>query len=220
MIREQMQRMVLASRPTGEPQDENFRLETVDLPEIGEGEVLVRVHYMSLDPYMRGRMDDAKSYSAAVQIGETMGGGAVGEVIASIHDCRTLITEQLIDYIRVSLAHAGGITHVKRIADLAALYHVKTGPHGATDLSPVSLGATLHFNTWVPNFGIQEYLVLGTPECDALFPSDHDVSDGQFFVSDAPGLGVDFDETEARRYDYSPGSHPVVRLTDGTVWNY
>ncbi|GAA6182057.1 NADP-dependent oxidoreductase [Shimia sp. NS0008-38b] len=83
---EQMQRMVLASRPTGEPQDENFRLETTDLPEIGDGEVLVRTHYMSLDPYMRGRMDDAKSYSAAVQIGETMGGGAVGEVIASNHD--------------------------------------------------------------------------------------------------------------------------------------
>ncbi|WP_422064691.1 NADP-dependent oxidoreductase [Shimia sp.] len=83
---EQMQRMVLASRPTGEPQDENFRLETIDLPEIGDGEVLVRTHYMSLDPYMRGRMDDAKSYSAAVQIGETMGGGAVGEVIASNHD--------------------------------------------------------------------------------------------------------------------------------------
>ncbi len=82
---EQMQRMVLASRPTGMPQDENFRLETVDLPEIGDGEVLVRSHYMSLDPYMRGRMDDAKSYAAPVPIGGTMEGGAVGEVIASNH---------------------------------------------------------------------------------------------------------------------------------------
>ncbi len=82
---EQMQRMVLASRPVGEPQDDNFRLETVDLPEIGEGEVLVRSHYMSLDPYMRGRMDDAKSYAAPVPIGGTMEGGAVGEVIASNH---------------------------------------------------------------------------------------------------------------------------------------
>ncbi|MDA5555355.1 NADP-dependent oxidoreductase [Shimia sp. MMG029] len=82
---EQMQRMVLASRPTGAPQDENFRLETVDLPKIGDGEVLVRSHYMSLDPYMRGRMDDAKSYAAPVPIGGTMEGGAVGEVIASNH---------------------------------------------------------------------------------------------------------------------------------------
>lgn len=82
---EQMQRIVLASRPDGEPTDENFRLETVDLPEIGEGQVLVRSHYMSLDPYMRGRMDDAKSYAAPVPIGGAMEGGAVGEVIASNH---------------------------------------------------------------------------------------------------------------------------------------
>ncbi|MBO9477551.1 NADP-dependent oxidoreductase [Shimia sp. R11_0] len=82
---EKMQRMVLASRPTGMPQDENFRLETDDLPEIGPNEVLVRTHYMSLDPYMRGRMDDAKSYAAPVPIGGTMEGGAVGEVITSNH---------------------------------------------------------------------------------------------------------------------------------------
>ncbi len=80
---EQMRHIVLASRPTGAPNDENFRLETSDLPEIGDGEVLVRNHYMSLDPYMRGRMDDAKSYAAPVPIGGTMEGGAVGEVIAS-----------------------------------------------------------------------------------------------------------------------------------------
>ena len=80
---EQMQRIVLASRPDGEPTDDNFRLETVDLPQPGEGEVLVKSHYMSLDPYMRGRMDDAKSYAAPVPIGGTMEAGAVGEVIAS-----------------------------------------------------------------------------------------------------------------------------------------
>ncbi|KPA23134.1 NADPH-dependent curcumin reductase [Shimia sp. SK013] len=82
---EQMQRIVLASRPVGEPTDENFTLETLDIPEIGDGEVLVRNHYMSLDPYMRGRMDDAKSYAAPVPIGGTMEGGTVGEVIASKH---------------------------------------------------------------------------------------------------------------------------------------
>ncbi len=80
---EQMQRIVLASRPVGEPKDENFRLERVDMPVPGEGEVLVKNHYMSLDPYMRGRMDDAKSYAAPVPIGGTMEAGAVGEVIAS-----------------------------------------------------------------------------------------------------------------------------------------
>ena len=77
------QSIVLASRPTGEPLDENFRLETGPVPEPGEGEVVVRVHYMSLDPYMRGRMDDAKSYAAPVPLGGLMEGGGVGEVIAS-----------------------------------------------------------------------------------------------------------------------------------------
>jgi hypothetical protein len=83
---DKMQRIVLASRPEGSPKDDNFRLETVDMPIPGEGEVLVKVLYMSLDPYMRGRMDDAKSYAAPVPVGGTMEGGAVGEVIASNSD--------------------------------------------------------------------------------------------------------------------------------------
>ena len=65
--------------------------------------------------------------------------------------------------------HAGGITHLRRIADLAALYQVRTGCHGATDLSPVCMGAALHFDLWVPNFGIQEYM-RHTDETDAVFP--------------------------------------------------
>ena len=64
---------------------------------------------------------------------------------------------------------AGGITHLRRIADLAALYQIRTGCHGATDLSPVTMGAALHFDTWVPNFGIQEYM-RHTEETDAVFP--------------------------------------------------
>jgi len=83
---DQMYRVALASRPDGAPSPENFRYESVSLPEPGEGEVLVRVHYMSLDPYMRGRMDDAKSYAAPVPIGGTMEAGGVGEVIASNSD--------------------------------------------------------------------------------------------------------------------------------------
>lgn len=145
---------------------------------------------------------------------------AIGEVFNSIWDCNKLIEEELIDFIRVSVTYAGGITHTRRIADLAAWHHVRTGFHGAPSHSPISMAAQAHLNAWAPNFGIQEYLVLGTAECDALFPSDHHMKNGQFFVSDAPGLGVDFDEAEAKRYSFEPGSHPVVRLEDGTVWNY
>ncbi|TDK40997.1 NADP-dependent oxidoreductase [Antarcticimicrobium luteum] len=80
---DQMYRIALASRPEGAPTAENFSYEAAQIPTPGAGEVLVRVHYMSLDPYMRGRMDDAKSYAAPVPVGGTMEAGAVGEVIAS-----------------------------------------------------------------------------------------------------------------------------------------
>ena len=83
---EQSRRIVLASRPVGEPKDADFRLETAPVPEPGPGQVLVRTLWLSLDPYMRGRMSDAKSYAKPVGIGEVMTGGTVGEVVRSNHD--------------------------------------------------------------------------------------------------------------------------------------
>ncbi|MEP1208934.1 MAG: NADP-dependent oxidoreductase [Rhizobiaceae bacterium] len=79
----QMQRIVLAARPQGAPKASDFRLETVPMPEPGEGEFLARTIWLSLDPYMRGRMDESKSYAAAVEIDAPMEGGCVAEVIAS-----------------------------------------------------------------------------------------------------------------------------------------
>ncbi|GIZ51245.1 NADP-dependent oxidoreductase [Noviherbaspirillum aridicola] len=78
-------RLVLASRPRGQVTPDNFRLEEVPVPEIADGQLLVRNHYLSLDPYMRMRMEDVKSYAAPQAIGETMIGGTVGEVVASKH---------------------------------------------------------------------------------------------------------------------------------------
>ena len=80
------QRIVLAARPTGEAGLEHFRIESVDTQAVPEGHVLVRVHYLSLDPYMRMRMNDAKSYAAPVGIGEVMVGGTVGEVLETRHE--------------------------------------------------------------------------------------------------------------------------------------
>jgi len=75
----------LAARPVGEPRDDDFEVVTVDLPDPQEGEVLLRVVYLSLDPYMRGRMSDAKSYAAPVPLGGVMVGGTVCEVVESRH---------------------------------------------------------------------------------------------------------------------------------------
>lgn len=79
------QQIVLASRPTGEPSADNFRLETADLPALAEGQVLVKHHCLSLDPYMRGRMNDGKSYAQPQPLDAVMIGGTVGEVVESRH---------------------------------------------------------------------------------------------------------------------------------------
>ncbi|AJG24557.1 D-mannonate dehydratase ManD [Cupriavidus basilensis] len=145
---------------------------------------------------------------------------AVGEVFNTIWDCKTLIQEQLIDYIRATVVHAGGITHLRRIADFAAMHQVRTGSHGATDLSPVCMGAALHFDLWVPNFGIQEYM-RHSEQTDAVFPHAYTFANGMLYPGDAPGHGVDIDETLAARYPYQRAYLPVNRLAhDGTLWHW
>src|SRR5580658_1203356 len=80
---ETAQRIVLASRPVGTPTLDNFRLEEIPIPQPGSGQMLLRTLWLSLDPYMRGRMSDAPSYAKPVGIGEVMEGGTVSEVVAS-----------------------------------------------------------------------------------------------------------------------------------------
>src|SRR6185503_15255616 len=83
MLPQTHRRVVLARRPPAEPALSDFRIEEVPVPQPGPGQVLVRVVYLSLDPYMRGRMRDAASYAAPVAIGDVMTGGTVGEVVTS-----------------------------------------------------------------------------------------------------------------------------------------
>lgn len=144
---------------------------------------------------------------------------AVGEVFSSIWDAKELIERRLIDYIRSTVVHAGGITHLRRIADLAALHEVRTGCHGATDLSPITMGAALHFDLWVPNFGIQEWM-RHPAECDEVFPHSWSFADGYLHPGTEPGLGVDVNVEAATAYPYRPASLPVNRLQDGTLWHW
>ena len=144
---------------------------------------------------------------------------AVGEIFSSIWDCKALIENQLIDYIRATVVHAGGLTHLRRIAALADLYQVRTGCHGATDLSPVCMAAALHFDLSVPNFGVQEYM-RHTPETDEVFPHAYTFANGAMHPGDKPGLGVDLDEALAAKYPYKRAFLPVNRLEDGTMFNW
>jgi mannonate dehydratase len=144
---------------------------------------------------------------------------AVGEVFNSIWDCQQLITERLIDYIRASVVHAGGITHLRRIFNLAELYQVRTGSHGATDLSPVSMAAAVHLDVTVPNFGVQEYMAHD-PLTHEVFRPTYELREGALYPSAAPGLGVELDEEAAARFPYSPKYLPVSRRTDGSVHDW
>ncbi|MBP2314356.1 D-mannonate dehydratase ManD [Azospirillum soli] len=177
----------------------------------------------SLEPYRLFWMEDptpAENQEAFRLIRQhTVTPLAVGEVFNSIWDCKDLIQEQLIDFIRTSVVHAGGITHLRRIADLAALYQIRTGSHGATDLSPVCMGAALHFDLWVPNFGVQEHMEH-CAETDAVFPHAYSFQDGYMHPGEVPGHGVDIDEALAAKYPYNPAYLPVARLADGTLWNW
>jgi mannonate dehydratase len=144
---------------------------------------------------------------------------AVGEVFNTIYDCQQLIEEELIDYIRMTVVHGGGISHLRKIAALAELHHVRTGSHGATDLSPVAMAAALHFDISVHNFGIQEYM-RHTLDTDAVFPHAYTFESGAMHPGDAPGLGVDIDEGLAATHPYDPAYLPVNRTLDGTVHSW
>jgi mannonate dehydratase len=177
----------------------------------------------SLEPYHLFWMEDAvtgelqEAYRIIRQ--HTTTPLAIGEVFSSIWDAHLLISEQLIDYLRMTVVHGGGITHLKKIAAFAELYHVRTGSHGATDLSPVAMAAALNVDLSINNFGIQEYM-RHTTETDEVFPHSYYFKDGYLHPGDSPGLGVDFNEDLAVRFPYQRAYLPVNRKLDGTIFNW
>jgi len=144
---------------------------------------------------------------------------ALGEIFDSVWDANLLISTQLIDYLRMTVVHGGGITNLKKVAAFADMYHVQTGCHGATDLSPVTMAAALHFDISIPNFGIQEYM-RHTKETDEVFPHAYYFEKGYLHPGDKAGLGVDYDEKLAEKYPYERAYLPVNRKLDGTMWNW
>lgn len=193
--------------------DAHHRLTPIEAARLGK----------ALEPYRLFWLEDAvpAENQAAFQLirQHTVTPLAVGEVLNSIFDTKELIEEGLIDYIRTTVVHAGGITQLRRIADFAAMHHVRTGCHGAGDLSPVCMAAALHFDVWVPNFGIQEY----SPHSElihAVFPNGYRYADGYMHPAETPGIGVDIDEDLAAKHPYERRYLPINRLEDGTLWHW
>jgi mannonate dehydratase len=144
---------------------------------------------------------------------------AVGEIFDSVWDAKQLISEQLIDYLRMTVLHGGGITPMKKAAAFAHMYHVQTGCHGATDLSPITMGAALHFDLSIPNFGLQEHMPHNA-ETDEVFPHAYTFKDGYMYPGETPGHGVEFNEELAAKFPYQRAYLPVNRKEDGTIWDW
>ncbi len=144
---------------------------------------------------------------------------AIGEIFNTVYDCQSLIINQLVDYIRMTIAHGGGITPMMKVASLASLYQIKMACHGPSDLSPINLAACIHFDTTINNFGIQEYMGYPAMISD-VFQISHNITPGRIEPSDTPGLGVEVDLDAARKYPYKKSFLPVNRLVDRTLHNW
>ena len=144
---------------------------------------------------------------------------AIGEVFNSVYDFKTLITEQLIDYVRAAVTHAGGITAMKKLMDFAALYQIRSGFHGPTDISPVGQAAALHLDIAIHNFGIQEHMQHSRRTLDVFGPS-HTFAEGGLAPGEEPGLGIHYDDELAEQHPYAPAYLPTNRLRDGTVHDW
>jgi mannonate dehydratase len=178
----------------------------------------------SLEPYDLFWLEDctpAENQEALRRVrAQTTTPLAIGEIFNTVFDYQTLITEQLIDYVRSAVTHTGGISALKKIMDFAAVYQIKSGFHGPTDISPVGQAAALHLDIAIHNFGIQEYM-KHSPDTLEVFQTSYTFENGLLHPGDNPGLGVEYDDDLAAGFEYTPAYLPVNRLQlDGTIHDW
>ncbi|GHO93191.1 starvation-sensing protein RspA [Reticulibacter mediterranei] len=143
---------------------------------------------------------------------------AMGELFNNPQEWVPLITNRLIDFIRVHISQIGGITSAKKLATLCETFGVRTAWHGPGDTSPVGHAANLHLDVNSPNFGIQEWSGF-SEKLQEIFPGCPEVRDGYMYPNDKPGLGIDIDEKLAAKYPCSEGppTWTLARTPDGTA---
>ncbi|HUI42157.1 MAG TPA: enolase C-terminal domain-like protein [Terriglobia bacterium] len=145
---------------------------------------------------------------------------AMGELFNSPHEWQPLIAERLIDYIRVHLSQAGGLSPARKIAILAEQFGVKTAWHGPGDVSPVGHTAQLHLDLASTNFGVQEGGIIRGVEAE-IFTGCAAYKDGYLWASDSPGWGIEVNEELAAKYPFRPdplnGGWGEIRRYDGAI---
>ncbi len=146
---------------------------------------------------------------------------AMGELFNNPNEYVSLISERLIDFIRIHLSQIGGLTPARKVAALCEFFAVRTAWHGPGDVSPVGHAANVHLDLAIPNFGIQEGREFTQAEQD-VFPGCPEMKGGYFWANDRPGFGIDLDEKLAAKFpigddppfDYSWGN---LRRRDGSI---
>jgi mannonate dehydratase len=146
---------------------------------------------------------------------------AMGELFNNPNEWLPLVSERLIDFIRIHISQVGGLTMARKVAALCEFFAVRTAWHGPGDVSPVGHAANVHLDLSCPNFGIQEAREFSQAEQD-VFPGCPELKNGYYTVSDRPGLGIDLNEQLAARFpikdepsfDMNWGN---VRRRDGTI---
>ncbi len=146
---------------------------------------------------------------------------AMGELYNNPHEWTGLISERLIDFIRVHLSQAGGMSVGRKIAALAEWFGVKTAWHGPGDLSPFGQAANVALDLSCYNFGIQEQHIFNDAAHE-VFPGCLKIENGYMYANEAPGWGIDLDEEKAKQYPFpeSPSFDRFwgnVRRRDGTI---
>ncbi|MGC4045014.1 MAG: D-galactonate dehydratase family protein [Armatimonas sp.] len=144
---------------------------------------------------------------------------AIGEILTSRWDCLPLFQNRWIDFIRIKPLHVGGLTEARKILTLAEPYNVRSAFHGAGDIGPIAQAASVHLQTVIPNFGVQEWCKYPEPVYD-MVSGICERRGGFVYASERPGLGIDFDETKCENYPYERAYMPLVRRADGTMHVY
>jgi mannonate dehydratase len=153
---------------------------------------------------------------------------AMGELFNSPHEWRPLISERLIDFIRIHVTQAGGLTPCRKVAALAEMFGVRTAWHGPGDVSPVGHAANVALDLACYNFGIQEYSAFNE-RVQEVFHGCPVMKNGYLYANEAPGWGIEIDEKAAAKYPYGYGERGErqqmnggwgeVRRPDGTIIN-
>jgi mannonate dehydratase len=146
---------------------------------------------------------------------------AMGELFNNPNEWVGLVSNRLIDFIRIHISQIGGLTFARKVAALCEFFGVRTAWHGPGDVSPVGHAANVHIDLATPNFGIQEARVFTQAEQD-VFPGCPELRDGYYWANEKPGLGIDLDEKLAAKFpitddppfDFRWGN---VRRKDGTI---